>query len=250
MMAGAGRQDVHSLAVADIEKMAPEFFPHTDWYLFHDGQSAVWAAEGNGVGVVVSAGTGSIAYGMDAEGKVVRCGGWGRIAGDEGSAYWIVVRTVSRILRAFDGRAPDTKLNLALLKTLGLSSPDQLVEWVQRGGKKAIASVAAAVDKTAQAGDRTAAQILAEAGEELADMAWTVAKQLDLDSPATVHITGSVLRESSTVRQKFSEELKKLIPGVTVETCRFTPVTGAALLLVDRVKKGWRPDIPGERAQL
>lgn len=249
-MAGAGRKEVCSRAVADMEKIVPEFFSTAACFLFHDGQSAVWSAEGNGVGIVVSAGTGSIAYGTDPNGKVVRCGGWGRIAGDEGSAYWIVVRAVSRILRAFDGRAPETLLRSAFLERIGLSSVDQLVEWAQTGSKEAIASVALVVDTTAQAGDHAAARILADAGEELADMAWTAANQLDLKPPATVHITGSVLIKSSVVRQKFSEKLKKLIPGVIIKPCRFSPVTGAALLLVDRVKKGCRPDIPGERAQL
>lgn len=248
-MAGAGRKEVRSRAVADMEKIVPEFFSTAACYLFHDGQSAIWSVEGNGVGLVVSAGTGSIAYGTDPNGKVVRCGGWGRIAGDEGSAYWIVVRAVSRILRAFDGRAPETQLSSAFLKRIGLSSVDQLVEWAQKGSKDAIASVAPVVDAAAQAGDIAAARILAEAGKELADMAWTVAKQLDLKPPATVHITGSVLGESSAVRRRFLENLQKLIPDVTVKQCRFTPVTGAALLLVDRVNKGYTPDVPGEPDQ-
>src|SRR5512138_112415 len=39
-------------------------------------------------GISVIAGTGSMAYGEYA-GRQARCGGWGELIGDEGSAYWI-----------------------------------------------------------------------------------------------------------------------------------------------------------------
>src|SRR5207247_7094150 len=40
-------------------------------------------------GVVLVGGTGSVAYGRNAAGRGARAGGWGYLAGDEGSAYWI-----------------------------------------------------------------------------------------------------------------------------------------------------------------
>lgn len=69
-------------------------------YLFHDGKSALWSALGKGFGIVVSAGTGSIAFGIDEEGRSARCGGWGRFAGDEGSAYWIAIQALTHIIRS------------------------------------------------------------------------------------------------------------------------------------------------------
>ena len=50
---------------------------------------ALEAAFDSGPGVIVIAGTGSIAYGRNRQGTTVRAGGWGFAIGDEGSAHWI-----------------------------------------------------------------------------------------------------------------------------------------------------------------
>ena len=63
-----------------------------------------------GVGVVLIAGTGSMAYGRDATGAHARSGGWGRLLADEGSGYWLGHQLLRRIVQAADGRAPKTAL--------------------------------------------------------------------------------------------------------------------------------------------
>jgi N-acetylglucosamine kinase len=55
----------------------------------NDAAIALVAGTGDGIGVVVVAGTGSIAYGQDASGGTARSGGWGYLLGDEASAFWI-----------------------------------------------------------------------------------------------------------------------------------------------------------------
>ena len=67
-----------------------------------DMQIALEAAFGTGPGVIVIAGTGSIAYGRDHAGNTARAGGWGFAIGDEGSAHWIGREAVRAVLRAFD----------------------------------------------------------------------------------------------------------------------------------------------------
>jgi N-acetylglucosamine kinase-like BadF-type ATPase len=54
-----------------------------------DAEIALEAAFGAGPGVIAIAGTGSIAYGRDAAGRIVRAGGWGFAISDEGSGHWI-----------------------------------------------------------------------------------------------------------------------------------------------------------------
>jgi len=46
-------------------------------------------AFGSGPGIILNAGTGSIAYGLAPSGKTARAGGLGPLLGDEGSAFWI-----------------------------------------------------------------------------------------------------------------------------------------------------------------
>ena len=97
-----------------------------------DMQIALEAAFDTGPGVIVIAGTGSIAYGRDAQGTTARAGGWGFAIGDEGSAHWIGRAAVSAVLRASDPRdgtpqrdAPresSLSLSAALLKAWGVTS--------------------------------------------------------------------------------------------------------------------------------
>src|ERR687898_922600 len=47
------------------------------------------AGAGDDPGVVLIAGTGSIAYGVNSDGYAARSVGWGYVLGDEGSGYWL-----------------------------------------------------------------------------------------------------------------------------------------------------------------
>ena len=46
-------------------------------------------AFGDGPGVLMISGTGSVAFGRGPTGATARCGGWGPVCGDEGSGAWI-----------------------------------------------------------------------------------------------------------------------------------------------------------------
>src|SRR5205823_5392181 len=54
-----------------------------------DVEMAHRAAFGDGPGILIVAGTGSIAFGRDASGRRARAGGLGPGKGDEGSGFWI-----------------------------------------------------------------------------------------------------------------------------------------------------------------
>ena len=69
-------------------------------------------------GVVIIAGTGSIAYGRNARSEAARAGGWGYMLGDEGSGYWIGRAALRAVLRDADRRGPATALTRLLLAPL------------------------------------------------------------------------------------------------------------------------------------
>src|SRR5262249_48756058 len=77
--------------------------------------------DGWGVGIV--AGTGSIAFGKAADGRIDRAGGWGFILGDEGSAYGIVTAALRASARAADQRGPTTDLLPRFMAKLQLTKP-------------------------------------------------------------------------------------------------------------------------------
>ena len=74
----------------------------------NDALVALEAGAGDGPGIVLIAGTGSICYGRNEEGQAARAGGWGYMLGDEGSGWWIGRRALSAVMRQFDGRGPAT----------------------------------------------------------------------------------------------------------------------------------------------
>ncbi len=100
--AGAGRTEIAGIVrdiVAEIISGEIE--------VVGDMEIALRAAFGGGPGVIVIAGTGSIAFGRDAQGRTARAGGWGFAVSDEGSAHWIGRAAVSAVLRAADEAGDD-----------------------------------------------------------------------------------------------------------------------------------------------
>lgn len=139
------------------------------WILDTDAAAAHWGAFNGGPGVVLSAGTGAIALGVD-EGEKFYADGWGPLLGDEGSGYWIGLESLRAVCRASDGRAPRSPLSQTILNELRLSEAQQLVPLLQ-GGKlerEEIAELARVVLTSAEAGISTAIEIRDRAISHLA----------------------------------------------------------------------------------
>jgi glucosamine kinase len=138
----------------------------------HDGALAHLGAFGGGEGVLLIAGTGSVAVARGPAG-FVRAGGWGDVIGDEGSAFWIGREALALAARAFDGRAPEAAGFARALRE-GLGAPEGafgLLDWLLGQGvgpRAAAAGAARVVDALAGAGWPEAGAILDRAGAELA----------------------------------------------------------------------------------
>ena len=127
------------------------------------------AGLGRPVGVVLIAGTGSIALGRDAAEHRARAGGWGHILGDEGSGYAIAQQAMQAAVRASDGRGPQTALLERILQYWDITQADQLISKVYNEPDKArIAGLSSLVLLCARAGDQVAAAIAQQAAQELA----------------------------------------------------------------------------------
>jgi len=94
-----------------------------------DGEVALATAFGTGPGILLNAGTGSIAYARDPAGELHRAGGYGWQLGDEGGGYWLGRRALDVAARSQDGRGEGSTLLARLLGALGLQHFDDLVRW-------------------------------------------------------------------------------------------------------------------------
>ncbi len=142
----------------------------------HDSVNALAGATAGQPGIIVIAGTGSVARGVNAHGEESRVGGWGHQFGDEGSAYWIGRGAVRATLAEYDRMAPKTLLTPMLFERLSVTSPYQLTEKYYAGtlSREHLAGLSVWVNEAAQQGDNVAREILRDAGRDLARLAQAV----------------------------------------------------------------------------
>src|SRR2546429_3114409 len=135
-----------------------------------DAEVALATAFRSARGIIITAGTGSIAYARDAAGQLHRCGGYGWQLGDEGGGYWLGRRALDAAARARDGRGEGSTLLARLLSGLGLEGFDDLVRWTATATPPQVAALAPHVLNAAREGEALALRILSDAAAELATL--------------------------------------------------------------------------------
>ncbi len=157
----------------------------------HDAKIAWAGATEARPGLIVVAGTGSIAYGENSHGETARAGGWGYIYGDEGGGFDIARQALRAALREFEGWGPRTALAPALAELTGTSNANEALHrlYTAEWPRARVAEFAMAVDRLAEEGDPVAADILRQAAQQLALLAAAVRRQLWGESvPAAVPV--------------------------------------------------------------
>lgn len=191
-----------------------------------------WAgALGCAPGVSLVAGTGSLAYGRNAAGQEARSGGWSEHFSDEGSAYWIALRGLNLYTRQADGRLPRGPLTGLFHQTLHVDGPVDFVCAVEAAylpSRKKTASLQRVVLEAACQGDESAIRLYGEAAEELAAMAGSAARALQLPQGYAVSCTGGLLHAGALLLNPLRQAIRKA--GGQYHDARFTPVEGAVLL--------------------
>jgi len=192
------------------------------------------AAFGSGPGVIVIAGTGSIAYGRNSSGDIARAGGWGFAISDEGSGHWIGRSAVAACMRAYDeARGNNARVLLeSIMKSWGLSMHEQVVVRANAafngGSAPDFASLLPAVLSAADAGDPTASAVLNQAGVELATLAKIVIGRIFYNAATVpVAVSGGVFRNCEVIRQVLYDRLRAECPPVLPNTSFADPVMGA-----------------------
>lgn len=206
-------------------------------YVETDAAAGLAAAAGELYGVVIVAGTGSIAMAVDREGRRARSGGWGYRVGDEGSGQDIGRLGLTAVTRAHDGRGPATSLAGRALARYGVDAVDSLRSVLYREpvGNGDIADFCLDVAAAANEGDSVALRITDYAGRELALAVYAAARALGMDAGEfPVALCGSVFKAGEVITDPFQTELAKLAPGARVVQAPYPPVVGAVILALLR----------------
>lgn len=216
-----------------ISKIVGEFVPSAKILAMNDSVIALIGGCLKPYGIIVVAGTGSIAYGINKQGNDARAGGWGHILGDEGSGYAIGLKALRAVCRAHDGRGTETILMELVLKTLALNTPEDLIGWVKEidGDKATIGEVAPLVFQAFERGDQVAKEILEAESYELALTADAVRRKLFSpdDRSFDIVVGGSSLRKSNSYLDLFRSQIEKFVAGVSVLLPKEEPIVGAKI---------------------
>lgn len=235
--AGVGSSEVSSILMRALAELLS-----TEVLVTGDMQIALEAAFPNAPGIVVIAGTGSIAYGRDAHGTSARAGGWGFAVSDEGSAHWIGRNAVAMLFRAYDLAKKETgsrslldlELFHVLQKSWNVASIDDLVRAANAIPAPNFAALFPAILACADAEDHLSRQVLMRAAGELAQLASVIIPRLfaarELSTRIPLAMVGGVFRYSDFVRNVFYNEMKKLYSNAEVLPKVVEPVEGALRL--------------------
>jgi N-acetylglucosamine kinase-like BadF-type ATPase len=209
----------------------------------NDALIALVAGVQDNPGVVIIAGTGSIAYGVNGDGHAARAGGWGYVLGDEGSGFWIGREALMAVVREADGRGPRTRLTPMVLEHFTLEQVGGLVHEVYDQGKnrQSVAALGPVVERARAEGDIVAGEILRAASEELTRAAASVIERLRMrgDTFHTV-LSGGMFRLIPWLVEDVTRRLAEVAPRATVDRLTSEPAMGALHLALKELHGGAR----------
>jgi len=180
------------LAGVNAPEQATEFKAHNPGFaelvVDTDSFTALVGAHGGQPGLVLIAGTGSVAEVWHADGLRRIAGGWGFPIGDEGGGAWLGFEAVRLAQQTLDGRASAGPLSRAVCAATGTDA-EAMLAWCARANQTAYASLAPLVFDH-EKNDAQAAALLDAAVLTLA----ALVRALDAAGTLPVVCSGSVAR--------------------------------------------------------
>ncbi len=224
-IAGAGRRNVsRKLSVFLGQEFSGAVVSVTT-----DAEVALEAGVGAGPGVVLIAGTGSIAFGRNAEGETARAGGNGPWIGDEGSAFDIGRRAVIAVSRTRDCSAPVTLLSEMIPELLNCPDWDELLERIMKDPDQVFPKLFPLVVEAAEAGDSTAHEILFSSAIGLGNLAMNVIRRLGMQQKEfSLLKCGGVFAKSTALDKILDPILRSEAKKARIARLDVSPAVGAA----------------------
>jgi N-acetylglucosamine kinase-like BadF-type ATPase len=238
-IAGVDRPDDAAIMHGIMRRIGPR----KRTLIVNDALVALTAGAGDGAGIVVICGTGSICYGRNAEGLAARSGGWGYILGDEGSGYWLGRQALAAVVRHVDGRGPATSLTAVVLEHFRVRQVNDLIQEVHLRDPRRhrVASLGGALQAAIDDGDPVAREILDEGARDLAGMAESVTQRLQMRGAVFPFVlVGGVLRAVPALRDRLVRHLADVAPRSRAQLLTDEPALGAVKLALAEARGGAR----------
>lgn len=194
-----------------------------------DARIALEAAFAGGPGIVVIAGTGSIALYRTEDGKILRAGGWGKILGDEGGGYTIARDALNLVMRQHDGRSEKTVLTKKAIEFFAVSSVDELIPTIYLDHAD-LASFAPWVFEALSERDRVAHGIVLKNANELVELVRVLTVKVRPKKKLPVALMGGLLENENVYSKMVREKIIDSLPHVVVQKPKFPAAFGAAII--------------------
>jgi glucosamine kinase len=228
-LGGAGRSRV----AKQISTFFERSFPHARVRVTTDLEIAFEAAFDTGEGIILLAGTGSAAFGRDANGRSARAGGRGPWFSDEGSAFDMGRRAFAAVARAEEHRAHETALSKRLLAWHQAHNWDSLLERITKNPDDVFPQTFPLVAQLADKEDAVCREILSSAATDLAELAVCIASELGWrDREIRIAKAGGVYGRSKYFDDAVESELKKLMPAASLVSLQVSPAEAAVQMAI------------------
>lgn len=216
-------------SLKDLAQATKRSFQDIPIVLENDVFGALMSVRGEFSGNVLAVGTGSVALGVNTNGKVFRVGGWGHIIGDQGSGYDIGRKALAATVASFEGYGPKSTLETKITGYLGLTQVLHLNDWLYRSKRtnKEVAALVPVVLKAAREGDFVSKLIMEEAGRDLGLLTRALLRKTN---GLEVGLVGGIKHGWEFIEPSFLATVHEEFPTVQVIKPNYPTSVGAALL--------------------
>ncbi|MDA0987285.1 MAG: hypothetical protein O3A55_06795 [Bacteroidetes bacterium] len=241
-ISGAGRKvDQLNLKNSVLREAQNKKLKINELVILPDALVTLESAFGGKSGIILIAGTGSIAFGKDNIRKIYRVGGWGRIIGDEGSGYFIGQLALNKISQVIDGRIKSNGIINLVAKKFRLTSQEKIIKKVYREQFN-ISKLAPQIILAAQKGEKISSHIIKTSINELVLMVETLVKKGDFRNFEVVKeknkipiiCYGGLIDGSNYFRKKLEKAILKSNRRFKIIKRKFLPVEGALNLVLKK----------------
>ena len=209
-------------------------------YCVNDAELAHYTATG-GEGLLLVAGTGSIAFGRNAQGETRRVGGWPlSVMGEEGSGRFVDSWAMHEYTRYLDGVRPKTEMMEAIREATGVSTAKEMMEYgmAMFGPPHPTPRLGAIVNRAAEQGDPCAHGILLRAAQGNFDLLHELAGALGYDAQDSfaVGLWGSTIVKGKYQRKLLEDMLREAYPKAAVLIAKIDAAQGAVNWALERLR--------------